>query len=142
MSARSEWIWIAAIAIFAFVGKRRHTNNPPVPGHHHPPTTKRFTFEQCRELAAAANNADPTTAAAIAMAESSGNPNAIGDNGQAFGLWQINMRFAPKRWQLGAALLFPGLNVQAMNTMSSNGQDFSPWPTFNNGKYKQFLPKS
>ncbi len=87
-------------------------------------------------------------AAAIAMAESSGNPSAHNPNppDDSYGLWQINMlgRLGPaRRSQFGLTsnqqLFDPSTNARAMAAVSNNCTNFSPWTTFTSGAYKRFL---
>lgn len=79
------------------------------------------------------------TAAAIAMAESGGNPNAINfaDPGGSYGLTQINAAYNGP----GAlnTLGDPAEAFSQMFNLSNGGSNFSPWSTFNNGSYLPFL---
>lgn len=89
-------------------------------------------------------------AAAIAMAESAGNPmshngNAgTGDN--SYGLWQINMigSLGPaRRAQYGLpsneALFDPVTNARVAVAMSGNGTNWSPWTTYISGAFRRYL---
>lgn len=78
-------------------------------------------------------------AAAIAMAESGGNPRSHNpvppDN--SYGLWQINMlgSMGPtRRKQLGISsneeLYDPAVNARAMAQISSGGSNWQPWATY------------
>jgi hypothetical protein len=87
-------------------------------------------------------------AAAIAMAESGGNPAAHtrDSDDDSYGLWQINMigalgpaRRAEFNLKTDAELLIPATNARVMSELSQNGQNFSKWTTFTGGKYKAFL---
>jgi TP901 family phage tail tape measure protein len=82
-------------------------------------------------------NAD--TAAAIAMAESGGNPNAFNRNRNGTvdrGLWQINSIH-------GALSTFDILgNARAMASISGGGSDWTPWVVYNTGAYRQHLDGS
>jgi hypothetical protein len=79
-------------------------------------------------------------AAAVAMAESSGNTNAHNPvpPDDSYGLWQINMRpeagGPERRRKLGitsnTALYDPATNARAMAMISNNGGNFSPWSTY------------
>jgi Lysozyme like domain len=75
-------------------------------------------------------------AAAIAMAESSGNANAIDydSNGSVDrGLWQINSVH-------GAQSTFdPMGNARAAISISNNGTNWGPWTTYTSGAYQRFL---
>jgi cell wall-associated NlpC family hydrolase len=93
------------------------------------------------------------TAYAIAMAESGGNAGAFNGNrrtgDQSYGLFQINMLggMGPeRRKQFGIssndALLDPATNAKIAYQMSNGGKDWTPWSTFNNDTYRQYLGKS
>lgn len=82
---------------------------------------------------------DLGVAVAIAYAESSGNPAAIGDVdlGVSVGLWQINLAAHPEYSQ--DELLDPQTNANAAFAVySAAGNSFSPWTTFNTGAYNQY----
>lgn len=87
-------------------------------------------------------------AAAIAMAESGGNPNNHNprppDN--SYGLWQINMigGLGPaRRRQFGLSrnedLFDPMTNARAMAAISHRGGNFVPWTTYTHGTYKKYM---
>jgi hypothetical protein len=87
-------------------------------------------------------------AAAIAMAESGGNPNAHNAKppDDSYGLWQINMlgSMGPsRRAQFGLSsntqLFDPATNARAAVAISGGGKSFAAWSTFGNGAYRQFL---
>jgi Lysozyme like domain len=87
---------------------------------------------------------DLNTACAIALAESSGNPNAVGDltlaptNGPAIGLWQINS--AKHKEYTTDQLRDPQTNAnEAYAIYSASG--FSAWTTYNSGAYAEYLPE-
>lgn len=75
-------------------------------------------------------------AAAIAMAESGGNPNISHRNSDGSidrGLWQINSVH-------GAQSTFNRLgNAKAAVSISGNGRNWNPWTVFKTGAYKRFL---
>ena len=78
---------------------------------------------------AGGNSADAFMAAEIAMAESSGNPNAISPTDD-FGLWQIN-------GSNGAlATLNPFENARSAITLSDDGRNWNAWTTFTSGRYQ------
>lgn len=84
---------------------------------------------------------DAFIAAAIALAESSGNPKAVGDNGTSIGLWQIHFTVHPQFDQ--AQLTDPQYNASAaFQIYSTAGNTFRPWSTFLNDAYLAFLPSS
>jgi len=85
------------------------------------------------------------TAYAIARAESEGNPTACGDNNQSIGLWQINIPYHP---EYNREYLFDSdYNAEAARQISSNGQNWNPWCTWErtacggqgNERYKDWL---
>lgn len=89
-------------------------------------------------------------AAAIAMAESGGNPSSLNNNAStgdlSYGLWQINMigSMGPQRErQFGinsySQLLDPLTNAKAAVAVSNGGTNFAPWSTFKSGAYKKYL---
>lgn len=110
-----------------------------------------YTAAQAAALAKSAGlSADRAAiAGAIAIAESSGNSAAhtLDSDDDSWGLWQINMLGAmgPARRALyglkaDSDLLDPGTNARVMSAISKQGQDFGPWSTYKDGKYKQYLP--
>jgi Lysozyme like domain len=110
---------------------------------------------QLRALAVSTGFEDPDTAAAIAMAESGGNPLAQGDppgpadatpNGTStsFGLWQVHVPAHPEYDP--QSLLDPNYNAKAALAISSGGTVWKWWSTFNPDPvtgvpaYLQYLP--
>lgn len=89
---------------------------------------------------AAGSGGDPATAAAIALAESSGDPAAVGrnqDGSRDRGLWQINDRAHP---DVSDTCAFdPSCNARAAYAISNGWTSFGPWAAYNNGAYKAFL---
>lgn len=90
-------------------------------------------------------------AVAVALAESSGNPNAHNaippDN--SYGLWQINMlgSMGPaRRKQFGLKsneeLFNPDVNAKAAFAISNGGKSFSAWSTYTSGKFLGYLPRA
>jgi LysM repeat protein len=77
---------------------------------------------------AGGNTADAFIAAEIAMAESSGNPNAISPTDD-FGLWQINGVHG------SLATLNPYENARSAIIISDNGTNWDPWTTYTAGAY-------
>jgi len=81
---------------------------------------------------------DLATAVAIALAESGGNPNATGDNGTSYGLWQIHWTVHP---EFDKTRLFdPQYNANAAYSIYSRRGSFADWTTYKTGAYVQFLP--
>ena len=101
-----------------------------------------LSLAKLRELAVRTGFPDPDTAAAVAMAESGGNPSVRGDPqfGGSVGLWQINLpahpEFDAKR------LVEPDYNAHAALAISRNGTDWKPWTTFRNGAYLKYMPSA
>lgn len=100
------------------------------------------------DIATVAQNAgftgsDLVTAVAVAMAESSGNPNALGDVGigqGSFGLWQINSKYHPEFGPDFTTLYDPQTNANAAYSVyTAAGNSFTPWSTFKTGSYQQFV---
>lgn len=108
------------------------------------------------QLLALATNAgfqgnDAQTAAAIALAESAGNPNeynpetaASGGTPQglgSYGLWQIYLKMHPEF--SGWNLKDPQTNANAaFSVYQAAGNSFSPWSTYGSGKFLAFLPSA
>lgn len=94
--------------------------------------------------------ADAATAAAIAAAESGGNPAAQGDItlmdsvwDWSEGLWQIRgLRAERGTGELRDSLANgnPVTNARAMMTISSGCTNWTPWSTYNSGAYLAYLP--
>jgi hypothetical protein len=98
---------------------------------------KAWTKAQLVELATRAEFPDPNIAAAIAMAESGGVPNALGDGGVSIGLWQINTRAHPRFSR--AHLAIPFNNALAAWEISKAGRDWSPWSVYKSGRYLRYI---
>ena len=107
-------------------------------------------FMTISEITAVAQNAgfegqDLTTAVAIALAESGGNPNAHGDTGLgtgtgSFGLWQIYSDAHPEFGPDFTTLYDPQTNANAAYSVYSDaGFKFTPWTTFKTGSYAGFV---
>ena len=96
-----------------------------------------------------------STATAIAMAESSGDPTRLGDvslenatYGPSVGLWQIrsvNPGYgnATEQVQRNAQTnLDPATNAQDAYAIAKQGTDFQPWSTYTSGAYEKYLPQA
>jgi LysM repeat protein len=77
---------------------------------------------------AGGNTADAFMAAEIAMAESSGDPNAISPTDD-FGLWQINASNG------SLATLDPYENARSAIILSDDGTNWDAWTTYTSGRY-------
>ena len=95
------------------------------------------------------NASQANTMAAIAMAESGGNPRALNDNRRtgdlSYGLAQINMidRLGPeRRRQFGISsneqLYDPATNARAAKSVFDS-QGFNAWSVYKSGAYRQYL---
>lgn len=89
---------------------------------------------------------DLITAVAVALAESGGNPSAIGDRdipvsgAASIGLWQINTYYHPEFGPDFNVLMDPARNAAAaFSVYRAAGNSFSPWTTFKNGAYASFV---
>jgi len=88
---------------------------------------------------------DLVTAVAIALAESSGNPNTYNPETAAgtpqgqgsYGLWQIYLTAHPE--YAGVNLYDPQTNANAAFAIYSAAGGFSPWSTYNSGEYQAYL---
>jgi soluble lytic murein transglycosylase-like protein len=100
----------------------------------------RMTLAEVRALAAVVGFPDPDLAAAVAYAESSGFPHVIGDNGNSYGLWQVNVPSHPQYAATPLQLTDPNANAYAALSISKKGTDWSPWTTYRTGAYKQYMP--
>lgn len=85
---------------------------------------------------------DLTTAVAVALAESSGNPGAVGDlqltPGGSIGLWQINLKAHPE--YANVDLTDPQTNANAAYAIYlAANSSFSPWSTYKNNAYQAYL---
>jgi hypothetical protein len=103
----------------------------------------RLSFRELKALALKVGfPVDQTdTAAAIAIAESGGDPYADGDatRGLSRGLWQINHKAHPKYDFL--SLYDPTYNARAaLELYRGRRNTFHDWSTFNDGSYRKYLP--
>ena len=114
--------------------ERRPSPVPPTPR----PRRKSFGIQELRELATRAgfSGADARIAAAIAMGESGGRPEAIGDNGTSFGLWQIHRPAWPDFADLD--LLDPEVNAMAARIVYEK-QGWRAWTIYKNNAYKRWI---
>lgn len=89
------------------------------------------------------------TAVAVAMAESSCDPHATGQNAPGGacphgskdrGLWQINDCYHPQ--VTDACAYDPLCNAKAALSISSGGTDWTPWTTYKSGAYKMWLDEA
>lgn len=97
-----------------------------------------YDYDALRSLAASAGLSGPDRdiAAAVALAESGGNPQAVSATGD-YGLWQINARSWPQFTR--AELLTPAGNARAMAIVRRSGRGWGHWTTYRNGSYQKHL---
>lgn len=86
---------------------------------------------------------------AIALAESGGRTDAVGDRslttvvwGPSVGLWQIrsfNAQRGTGKTRDETANLDPAHNARAMVELSENGTNWRPWSVYTSGRYRAFL---
>lgn len=111
----------------------------------------KYTFEQIRTFAqnAGFQGDDADRAAAIAMAESGGDPDAYNpeiaagtpEGEGSVGLWQIYRKAHPQFEKVN--LLDPQLNANAawvVFVTAHPPKNFMPWSTFKTGAYLKFMP--
>ena len=108
----------------------------PAPG---PPG--RWSAPRLRDLAKSAGftDSEAVTAAAIAMAESGGDPKAANPNSNARGLWQI-MTTAHGDKIAGRDILSPQVNADvARKVYIEAGKKWTPWAVYNSGAYRKYI---
>jgi hypothetical protein len=117
-----------------------------------------YTFSELRQIWLDAGGApdQADTAAAIASAESGGCRYALAgpvdvrpvklcryhqtDGENSHGLWQINIAAGANPSYAGVDLFDPDANARVARDLSSNGLNWRPWSTFEDGAYLAFLP--
>jgi hypothetical protein len=102
-----------------------------------------FTYAQLEQLWTRNGGSALTApvAAAIAMAESSGQSGVTSSNpdgGVNVGPWQLDTRGVGAGYSV-AQLQNPNTNARLAVKGSDNGGNWSPWATFASGAYKKFL---
>jgi Lysozyme like domain len=100
-----------------------------------------MTSDQIAEIAYAAGFRDKglSTSIAVALAESHGNPDAVGALGE-LGLWQIYPKAHPD-WAT-QNLRDPAVNARAAFAISNSGANWRPWTTYLMGTYLLYLPQA
>lgn len=100
--------------------------------------------------AAGLSVADSVIAVAVALAESSGDDDVLGDVhlqtsvwGPSVGIWQIRTLKAETGQgtdrDINALKGNPARQAQAMANISKQGKNWSPWTVYNTGSYEQYL---
>lgn len=100
-----------------------------------------YTFSQLETIwvNAGGNATYKAIAAAIAMAESGGNPQATDNDSNGTvdrGLWQINSSHGSQSTYNVMA------NARAAVAISNNGTNWNPWTTYTSGAYLKYLPST
>lgn len=96
----------------------------------------RYSTQQLAALAESVGIRNSKLAAAIAMAESGGDPNAFNRNRNGSvdrGLWQINSIHG------GLSTFDPMGNARAMASISGGGRNWNPWTVYKSGAYAKYL---
>lgn len=106
-----------------------------------------YTYAQLEQLWInnGGSKATAPIAAAIAEAESSGNPDATSanpDGGTNVGLWQLDTPGGGGSGYSVAQLQDPNLNASVAANVSQDGSDWSTWATYASGAYKAYLSNS
>jgi hypothetical protein len=71
----------------------------------------------------------------VALAESSGDPGAVGDGGESIGLWQIHRPSWPTLGSV-AELKDPAHNARAAKHVRNTSRGWSHWTMYRNGEYR------
>lgn len=97
-----------------------------------------YDYAALKSLAASVglSGADLDVAAAIALAESGGRPEAISRTND-YGLWQINAPSWPQFTK--TELLTPAGNARAMAVVRRSGRGWDHWTTYRTGAYRRFM---
>lgn len=110
--------------------------------------SSKLSAQQISQYAAAAgfSGDDLVTAVAVALAESSGNPNAHGDTSLgtgtgSFGLWQIYSDAHPEYGPNFDQLYDPQTNANAAYAIFS-ASGWAAWSTFKSGAYEAYVPQA
>jgi hypothetical protein len=148
---------IFMIAVFIFAGAAviyilsqgagltpAQTLTAPTPGQNVIPGTVLVATGDIGMYAANAGfvGGDLQVAVAVALAESSGYADVVGDllvtPGGSVGLWQINLKAHPQYTR--AQLMDPQTNANAaFSIYQAAGNEFTPWSTYGNGAYANYI---
>ncbi len=141
------WLWqrysLDAVPAIERAGARVYDVTHDDSGHKQDlPRSDRMLKDLARltQLAKEVGFPNPELAAAIAMAESGGQPGSVKNDAveHSVGLWQINIRVHPQYLQ--EDMLDPVKNAQAAFEISQHGKDWRPWTVFRTGAFKRYLP--
>jgi hypothetical protein len=109
-----------------------------------PGPSTRWSGPRLKTLAVSAGftEQEAVIAAAIALAESGGNPTAKNPGSNARGLWQI-MTTAHGDKIAGRNIFDPAVNADvARKVYVEAGKKWTPWAVYNSGAYKKHLPSA
>ena len=107
---------------------------------------KKLSLAELRDLARSVGFPDPVLAAAVAMAESSGDPAAkrvVTTTGpdhlpeRSFGLWQVNTLAHPEFDE--TELLDPDYNARAALLIAQGPKGWNAWSTYTSGAYLRHM---
>lgn len=105
------------------------------------PSGRKWSFAELRDLAVQVGFPDPDVAAAVALAESGGDPLAvrISNVEASYGLWQINVR-AHSTYD-ASQLGDPLYNAQAALAIRKTELGWGHWSAYTSGRYRQYMPR-
>jgi hypothetical protein len=134
-------VWILSTAMQA---QTSVTITTVAPGQNVIPGTNLISTADIAMYAANAGWSGPDlqVAVAVALAESSGYADVIGDllvtPGGSVGLWQINLKAHPQ--YSAGQLKDPQTNANAAYAIyEAAGNQFTPWTTYTNGAYAAYI---
>jgi hypothetical protein len=148
-------IFAGVIAVIYYLSQQDTADAPGHSGECTVESNQRLSFDALVSLAQDAGFGDNSqTAAAIAMAESRGNPDAYNPEPQdvpgrynragaddglgSVGLWQIYLAAHPE--YQGQDLTDPATNAQAAYAVFVGAKGFHAWSTFKDGSYESYIP--
>ncbi|MCU7826408.1 hypothetical protein [Kitasatospora sp. DSM 101779] len=114
-----------------------------------------LTYDELRHLSREVGfeEGEVDVAAAVAMAESTGRPEAVGDEsladatwGPSIGLFQIRSLRHPQQFgfpdnlRVETSLRGPTYNAKVARAIQTQAHGWSPWSTYTSGRYRDFLP--
>jgi hypothetical protein len=145
----SNGVWIDSVAAYKADGPFvRPASVPDVPPVVPPPTAGMLLDEQIADVCRQAGfwGKGLTTAVAVALAESGGNPAAVNTTGnfpeasRDRGLFQINSFWHPE--VTDAEAFDPLLNAHAAYTISTGGMDWDAWSSYTQGTYMAYWDRA
>jgi soluble lytic murein transglycosylase-like protein len=131
VKSRYFWLWIGGVFGLIMLETASQAKK----------TSRKLSLSELQALSRSVGFPDPELAAAVAMAESGGNPGAVAaepHGGPSYGLWQIHASDHPEFST--ALLLDPTYNARTALAISKNGTDWSPWSAFKSRDYLRYMP--